>query len=848
MNRQLLQAICLLLSLLFLSSCTETICFDDVPSPVTPSSTITVTGTNIAEIIPGVSPPQYFSGPQIASGNSVLIRVSGEVDVCNKCTGSNPQGCTQCGNSQDPGCSYGTPYAIPANSYYWVYTTVVPASSTLQLAVPPPNNNGVMLGSDCVSKGPANGNYTNCSCSDFGASIPATCTGPYDCGSMSCISSDSCQPTQYCNDLTIGNRWIENIKPYNMPYTPAFLGPQEWHAGGYGLQIQLGYYGPTGSITSTNKNDDSTVDGVFFINPANTPLQSSSGFLGGVYPNPVPNNPAGFTTQTITNNTDNDLPLYLRIVTQLFPGQKTQGENTVYYSFIGGYNVYIKSLGCLAYNGNPYMSSGKSLGGDLHIQLSPAPSVPQTTPPVTHSLSVFAPQQTQCGSLPESLQQYCNQSEIDNGIANYYFGENIAGFDAVLSFRVNPATDPSSNGKLNITTYTQVPAGLLSKIISALVIEVKDTLLGTGTSDGAAGLNFTNLTANASYIFYIRIILELYIILYGVMYLLGMIQVSQFDLVIRIVKIAVVVALITPNSWKFFRDNFFDLYINGSTSLVSIFTGSPNIFAFADDIANSLYFSKTVWLRVAQNLVSPTGIPLMIMMLWGMFYFGLALLECVVSYLLSIVTISVLLTLAPIFISFILFSKTKGLFDTWLKFLLSHSLIPVIMVIGLTILSSLLFDVIVNIFSNGVCFGCVIEFHLKFIQPVLDLIKPMINIDDPTICISYVKPFGYSPMGDGMSFTSAIGYDVINLLLFMLIIKAMDSLPVFVSDLVNRLTGVRDISLRAGLGGSGDRTMTVAKTIASKLKQGALSTVGMDDESRKRRANKAAEKHREGIK
>ena len=55
----------------------------------------------------------------------------------------------------------------------------------------------------------------------------------------------------------------------------------------------------------------------------------------------------------------------------------------------------------------------------------------------------------------------------------------------------------------------------------------------------------------------------------------------------------------------------------------------------------------------------------------GFVVFIAAIIKALILYLLATLSISLLLIVAPIYISFMLFEKTKPLFDAWIKSLIS---------------------------------------------------------------------------------------------------------------------------------------------------------------------------------
>ncbi len=68
------------------------------------------------------------------------------------------------------------------------------------------------------------------------------------------------------------------------------------------------------------------------------------------------------------------------------------------------------------------------------------------------------------------------------------------------------------------------------------------------------------------------------------------------------------------------------------------------------------------------------------------------------------------MALGPIFIVFILFDKTKYLFDTWFKLMVKFTIQPVLLLVGLIIINGMLSSIISEIFSYYVCYKCTIPF------------------------------------------------------------------------------------------------------------------------------------------
>ena len=91
-----------------------------------------------------------------------------------------------------------------------------------------------------------------------------------------------------------------------------------------------------------------------------------------------------------------------------------------------------------------------------------------------------------------------------------------------------------------------------------------------GKIKGAAITIFKNMTCykglggegNCTNFFtYIKAILILYIMTFGMMFLLGMVKISQTDLVIRVIKIAFVSGLMNDSTFEFFNTYGYKLFL-----------------------------------------------------------------------------------------------------------------------------------------------------------------------------------------------------------------------------------------------------------------------------------------------
>jgi type IV secretory pathway VirB6-like protein len=355
---------------------------------------------------------------------------------------------------------------------------------------------------------------------------------------------------------------------------------------------------------------------------------------------------------------------------------------------------------------------------------------------------------------------YCRTSAFTGTVAdpNNYFPEM-----SQLDYRI----DEAGCEGLTYTNYygVSVPAwqnGLSKRMYNILV-------------GGTAGLN----GVFNPFIETLRLVLVLYVALYGMFFMLGMVSDDRGDFVKRIIQVSIVSVLLTPNSWEFFNEYFFHLFTKGVDDLIAIFTsdftgsaeilyntagaglnqldasynyntpanlnlpvGHPatvsihtqrifNIFTFAD-VTIDMLFNQATWIKIAGLLFnSPIGFIYIILILMGMYMFIMVVFKALVLYLLAMIAIALLLIVAPIFLIFMLFSRTRPLFDGWIKNLMVYTLQPVMVITALAIFNIFFYAALHKLLFYRVCWQSVFSGELDI--GLIDIDFPLFNFYLPSL-------------------------------------------------------------------------------------------------------------------
>ncbi|QXK91862.1 type IV secretion system protein [Neoehrlichia mikurensis] len=336
------------------------------------------------------------------------------------------------------------------------------------------------------------------------------------------------------------------------------------------------------------------------------------------------------------------------------------------------------------------------------------------------------------------------------------------------------AVRDNGDGYHNNTGYFEIKAVIpktIPKIISYVINWVKDQVYMALYSTDKHNANSTiriiydNITSNGSFIKTVNALLTLYLLISVLFFFIGFSRLSLFDIVVSVIKISIVIYVLRPESWVFFKDHLFDLFINAPIELIRIFTGNAGgDFEFLDSLLYRFAFSQT-WMQIFSLLFAgPVGWLSVFLILWGLITLMWCILISVITYLISILSIGLLLCIAPFFIICILFRRTKAIFDAWIKALLQTSVQPIIIFASLALLVQAIHSIVYNMLNFQVCDACV--FNVTLTHGV-------------TFCLlEFLLPIGFSPVSSfSENIRDAVNNDSV---LFIGIPSALNNIIMFV--------------------------------------------------------------------
>ena len=174
--------------------------------------------------------------------------------------------------------------------------------------------------------------------------------------------------------------------------------------------------------------------------------------------------------------------------------------------------------------------------------------------------------------------------------------------------------------------------------------------------------------------------LLIFIVIYSLMFIMGMVRFTAGDLAIKGLKVGIISVAMSDNSWAFYNKILFKLFTDGTGDLISIISGSRGAAEgiFIDTL--SLVFNPVVPMKIlsimfASALGFGVAILFFIIFIIILVFLFLALIKAVITYVTALMIISFMITLFPIFIVSILFQWTMNkLFNEWLKIIAANAI------------------------------------------------------------------------------------------------------------------------------------------------------------------------------
>ncbi len=219
-------------------------------------------------------------------------------------------------------------------------------------------------------------------------------------------------------------------------------------------------------------------------------------------------------------------------------------------------------------------------------------------------------------------------------------------------------------------------------ILTEITTYLKD-VIGTASRD-----LFEAFTSSSAYQSAVNAAAILMVLIYGVGFTIGVTQASFGEVLKRMIKLGLIFTIISPSGWGFFSDYVVTFFNDGTDEIIGkvieIGTGVPytpgsSPFLQLDGIANFIISPDMIMAVMGATFSSgPYGIAAGGLLAFAVTGVISMLLQALQTYALSFLVRAMLLGVAPIFIVFLLFDRTKNLFTGWLNALINLSLQPIL--------------------------------------------------------------------------------------------------------------------------------------------------------------------------
>jgi type IV secretory pathway VirB6-like protein len=257
-------------------------------------------------------------------------------------------------------------------------------------------------------------------------------------------------------------------------------------------------------------------------------------------------------------------------------------------------------------------------------------------------------------------------------------------------------------------------------LISGVVSDLQDIL------EYMAWYMYTHIIISESFSWLIPKVLTLYILIYGVFFTFGMVQVTLYDFLARMTKIALVMGVLflpgvyTSFFWFDIFNMLFTFFTDGTNAIIAKITSvavggvsvtyDPNYpFAILDEAIAKLVSAKMAVTMLATIFTGPYGLIFGFLLLFASGSFVMALFTAMWVYLMAMVLRALLLALTPMFILFLLFDKTRHLFNGWLNQLVNTSLQPILLFTFFAFFVTLISASVDHLLETPVCWTFVPE-------------------------------------------------------------------------------------------------------------------------------------------
>lgn len=285
--------------------------------------------------------------------------------------------------------------------------------------------------------------------------------------------------------------------------------------------------------------------------------------------------------------------------------------------------------------------------------------------------------------------------------------------------KINDAYYPDNYGSYQLNFIEGVFKRQKSPIFENCYHYIMDGIIDTSQKI------FMAITNDSAFRNAVNAFLILYITIFGILFVMGFVQVSGADFFIRVFKIGLIVAVINPGAWEFFYNYLFRFYLEGIIEMCSIVVSGDKFdpdqpMAFLDDITNKI-LSPYIMNRISALLNANLILGLLWTFVFGLifFFFGLMIILSFASFIISMILLYFITMTFPVFITCILFNFTRNLFQNWIDAILGYSAQVILTMVSLAFMAGIIQYEIQRVLGFKMCVTSTYHFN-PFTEPDLE--------------------------------------------------------------------------------------------------------------------------------
>jgi len=294
--------------------------------------------------------------------------------------------------------------------------------------------------------------------------------------------------------------------------------------------------------------------------------------------------------------------------------------------------------------------------------------------------------------------------------------------------------------KVELKKTTNFGADLIKSIIAPVLeyVDGKYVIVDgkeVKVKDSMFEYHYKNLIADYRYKLLLNTCLMMFVMFYGLGYVMGISKLNHIELIHRAIKIGIIYIFVGKYGWQWFQAIFVTGFKDGVDYLVfnmaSVFDNSPELlsaidanyfrdksvlFSSSDAILKMIFSDSVIFKILALLTASLFGFVYLTILGYGLMLYIYAISNATLIYLTAQFFISILFLLAPIFFILLLFGPTKEIFDNWIKHMIGLSFQQIFVLITIGLFNAILYEVIKSSLGYRVCWDEVWVINLGIIR------------------------------------------------------------------------------------------------------------------------------------